>query len=124
MNIYCVGNVLLKNDNLPLRFMDVLRSKFPKHTFLEADPNENFIPEEGAVIIDTVVGATEVKLYTSPDDFTPAPHVSAHDYDLSFHLRFLQKVGKLQSVRIIGIPQSMDEGKALTGVSHLLKKLE
>jgi hypothetical protein len=121
MNIYCIGNILLENDNLPLRLMDRLRPMFPEHKFLEADPNENFFPEEGSVIIDTVVGTDTVKLFTSLDDFTSAPHISVHDYDLSFHLKFLQKVGKLPSIRIIGIPQHMDVTQALVAVSKLLK---
>jgi hypothetical protein len=121
MNIYCIGNVLLENDNLPLLLMDKLRVAFPKHTFLEADPNENFFPEEGAVIIDTIVGVDVVTLFTSLDGFVPAPHVSVHDYDLAFHLRFLQKVRKLPPIRIIGVPQDMDEKTAFTGVVNLLK---
>jgi Ni,Fe-hydrogenase maturation factor len=121
MNIYCIGNVLSENDNLPLRLMDKLRVAFPKHNFLEADPNENFIPEEGSVIIDTVVGVDTVKVFTDSNDFVSSPHVSVHDYDLSFHLRLLQKMGKLPPIRIIGVPQDMDEKTAFTGVVNLIK---
>lgn len=123
MNIYCIGNVLLENDNLPLRLMDTLRSAFPEHVFLEADPNENFFPEKGSVIIDTVVGVESVTVYTSLDDFQSSPHVSVHDYDLSFHLKFLRKVGKLPPIKIIGIPQYMDELTAMESVSAILRRI-
>jgi len=123
MNIYCIGNILLDNDNFPLRLMDSLRGRFPQHIFLEADPNENFFPEEGSVIIDTIVGTDSVRLFTSLDDFVPAPRVSVHDYDLSFHLRFLRKVGKLPPLKIIGIPQQMDEKNALEAVSAIIRSL-
>jgi hypothetical protein len=123
MNIYCIGNVLLDTDNLPLRLMDRLRGVFPDYDFLEADPNENFFPEEGAVIIDTVVGVSEVTVFTSLDEFVPAPHVSVHDYDLAFHLRFLRKVGKLPPLTIIGIPQDMEETDALPAVSAIIRSL-
>jgi Ni,Fe-hydrogenase maturation factor len=123
MTIYCIGNVLLDTDNLPLRVMDRVRVKFPEHTFQEADPSENFFPEEGSVIIDTVVGTHDVTLFTTLEAFTPAPRVSVHDYDLSFHLRFLEKLGKLPSIKIIGIPQDMDEDNAQKGVSKILRSL-
>lgn len=123
MTIYCIGNVLLENDSLPLELMDTLRKKFPELDFQEADPNENFYPEDGSVILDTVVGIDEVTVFTTPNDFLSAPRVSAHDYDLSFHLKFLEKVGQLRSVRIIGIPQGMDKTHALSAVSETLKGL-
>lgn len=123
MNIYCIGNVLLENDNLPLRLMDSLRNAFPEYNFMEADPNENFFPEEKSIIIDTVVGVDSVQVFTDIDNFESSPHVSVHDYDLSFHLKFLKKVGKLPPITIIGIPQDMDEKTAITSVSTILRTI-
>jgi hypothetical protein len=123
MIVYCVGNVLLEHDNLPLLLMDRLQDEFPQHECIEADPNENFFPEEGSVILDTVIGVDKVTVFTDIETFFPAPHVSVHDYDLSFHLKFLKKVGKLPAIKIIGIPQGMDEQLAFNEVLDVIKSV-
>ncbi len=72
----------------------------------DIDPTENFLPKEGSVIIDTVVGLNEVTLFKSLNDFVDSPAVSVHDYDLLLHLKLLKKLGKIQDVVILGIPRS------------------
>jgi len=123
MTVYCVGNIFLSTDNLPFLLMDKLRDRFPAVDFVEADPNENFFPEDDAIILDTVVGISSVKLFTTLDNFTPAPTVSAHDYDLRLHLQLLIKLGKLKHVRIIGIPQGMHLDAAKAAVGKILTRL-
>ena len=100
--------------------MPKLAIKFPHIHFEEADPNENFIPEEGSLIIDTVQDLDRVTLFNSLDVFEQTQSVSPHDYDLGFHLRLLQKLRKITNVRIIGVPQKGNRDKIFKDVSTLI----
>jgi hypothetical protein len=102
--VYIVGNPEAEGDKIPFVILPQLRRAFPSVQFQEADPNENFIPEEGSVIIDAVEGIDSVRSFDSLDEFAEHHTVSAHDYDLAFHLRVLKKLHKIDSVVILGIP--------------------
>lgn len=106
MKVYVVGNPLVKEDSLPLTLLPKLKKALPQLDLVEIDPNENFIPEEGSIIIDTVAGINEVRWFDSLDEFTTTKSISPHDYDLGFHLQLLQKTGKLKQFRILGIPKT------------------
>jgi hypothetical protein len=99
-----VGNPAVRRDTVQYRILPQLRRVFPSVDFREADPNENFVPEEGSIIIDSVEGIDSVQLFDSLDDFAAHHTVSSHDYDLAFHLRVLQKLHKISSVTILGVP--------------------
>ncbi len=122
MKVYLVGNMLVKEDSLPIRLLPKLRMAFPHIVFEEVDPNENFIPEEGSVIMDTVYGITKPRWFTSIDDFEQTKSVSPHDYDLAFHLKLLVKLKKISHVRILGIPMGMPEDDALSYFHLTFKK--
>lgn len=111
MKVYVVGNSLVKEDSLPLKLLPKLRKEFPNVVFEEADPNENFVPADGSVIIDTVQGIDDVRWFDTLDEFIITNSVSPHDYDLGFHLRLMLKLGKIRKVKILGIPfeQTADE---------------
>lgn len=110
MKAYVLGNPGADNDSLPVRLISDFRKAFPDIEFIETDPTENFEPEEGSVIIDTVEGLTECRWFDYLDAFQQSAHVSVHDYDLYLHLKLLQKLGKLPAVRIFGIP-AKENGK-------------
>jgi len=117
MKIYVVGNPLVPEDSMPLKLLPKLKKAYPCIDFEEADPNENFIPEEGSIIIDTVAGIDRVTLFDSLNAFTETHSVSPHDYDLGFHLLLLKKLHKIQSVRLIGIPQKASSADILKAVA-------
>jgi hypothetical protein len=98
-----------------------LQKEFPHYTIEEADPNENFIPEEGSIIIDTVEGIKEVTWFDTLDAFVQTRSVSPHDYDLGFHLLFLQKLHKISSVRILGVPKKGKYEKTLRDVTEAIR---
>lgn len=101
------GNPLLPSDNKPYKLLPYLKKKFPHVAFLPFDPTEE-LPEtylHTLFILDTVHGLRHVKLFTSLEQFTPSPHNCVHDFDLYMQLKLLQKVGKIHTVNIIGIPQ-------------------
>jgi hypothetical protein len=121
MKVYIAGNPLVKDDNVPLKLLPILLRVFPRVIFEEADPNENFIPEKGSIIIDTVEGIARPQLFDSIDNFVRTRSVSAHDYDLGFHLLLLRKLHKISDVRIIGVPKGTEAEECAPGVIALLR---
>lgn len=120
MHIYIVGNDVVGEDRFPLLMLEKLQKEFPQYTFEEVDPNENFIPEEGSVIIDTVEGIKTVTWFDTLDAFVQTRSVSPHDYDLGFHLLLLQKLHKISTVRILGVPKT---GKYETSLQDVIRAL-
>ena len=115
MKIYVFGNPLVKEDSLPLVILPTLRVCRPQINFIVVDPNENFPPEneKDLIILDAVKGISSTALLDFSDlaQVEKSP-VSQHDYDLLLHLLLLKKMGKVNKVTIIGIPQDSIDKKA------------
>lgn len=47
---------------------------------------------------------------------------SMHDFDLGYNLKLLKKVGKIDSVRIIGVPMGIGEDLAINQIQSILRK--
>ncbi|KKQ02069.1 MAG: hypothetical protein US11_C0001G0028 [Candidatus Roizmanbacteria bacterium GW2011_GWA2_36_23] len=112
MKIYVFGNPLVPEDSLPLKYLSELERVFPDINFITVDPNENFPPqgEHNLIILDTVQGIEKpVLLNLSDFESHKKTPVSPHDYDLLFHLLLLKKLGKINTAKIIGIPQYNNE---------------
>lgn len=121
MTVYLIGNTLVDEDSLPLKLRPYLKEKFPLIHFQEVDPTENFVPAENSIIIDTVVGLKEVTLFNHLEDFVDSPRISPHDYDLLFHLKLLKKLGKIENIKIIGVPQDLKHEEAVLRIEKILK---
>jgi len=98
-----------------------LRERFPGIEFVVKDPNEEWDMPEDVIVLDTVVGIKEVKLFEDIDKFKPAPSLSMHDFDALANLRFLKKLGKLNTVKVIGVPVDVGEEKAVEEIGRLLE---
>ncbi len=126
MKIYVFGNPLVKEDSIPLKLLPDLKKSFPKIEFIITDPNENFPPkdENNLVILDTVIGIKK-PLILNLNDFDSKKNtpVSPHDYDLLFHLLLLRKLGKIRTVKIIGLPINFNRKKYLTDILILINKI-
>lgn len=107
MIIYVFGNLLVPGDNTVFPLTERLKKTFPAVLFRMTDPNEDFPPpgERHPIILDTVMGLTDVTLlrFSDLEKIEKSP-VSPHDYDLLLHLLLLKKMGKIDSITIIGIP--------------------
>lgn len=123
LTIYAAGNLLLKNDSLPLRIMPVLAKKFPGVKFIEFDPTENFPEEKELVILDTVVGIKDAVLIKDIAKFEMPTPYSLHDFDLGLTLKLMQKAGLLEKFAIIGIPPGISEKDAVRQASKLIKSI-
>ncbi|MGC9599166.1 MAG: hypothetical protein ABSE18_02155 [Minisyncoccia bacterium] len=118
--VYVFGNPDLPADSLPLRILPELRRRFPEARFEVKDPNEEWDMPEYLVVIDTVEGVAGVTVFDDLAKFAAAPRVTTHDFDALANLRYLQKLGKLKKIKIIGIPPTITEMQALQAVSALL----
>ena len=123
MNIYVFGNEDLPEDSLPLRILPKLKKEFPDFKFILKDPNEEWEDIEEMLIIDTVVSIKDIKIFNNLNDFVRTPRVSLHDFDAYTNLLFLEKLGKLKKIKIIGVPPEIDEGDALDKISGIINKL-
>ena len=121
MTIYVFGNPDIPEDSLPLRILPRLRLAFPDISFEIKDPNEEWDVPETLTIIDTAAGIDAVRVFTDLESFSNAPRVSLHDFDALTQLRYLQKLGKLKKITVIGIPPAISEGEALKDVSETLR---
>ncbi len=121
--IFVFGNEDLQNDSLPLRILSRLREKFTEIDFVTVDPNEDFDYPENVMIIDTTVGIKEVTIFDSLEKFSAPPRVGMHDFDALTNLRYLQKLGKIKSIKIIGVPPEIMESEAIENIRQILEKM-
>lgn len=125
MKILVFGNILVEKDNLALKLIPKLQRIFPKIEFKEFDPTENLEEEieNGKLrILDVTEGINEVKIIEDISKLEIIKSCSMHDFDLSYNLKLLKKIGKLQKVKIIAFPMHMDENEALSQIQLILKK--
>lgn len=121
--IFVFGNPDIAMDAVPIRLLPHLFVRFPDVEFRTLDPNEEWEIPDPFIVLDTVVGLSEVRVFSSLDEFGASPTVSLHDFDALFNLRYLAKLGKLKGVRIVGIPPDMEEERALTGTISAIASL-
>lgn len=128
MTVFIFGNPDLLTDSLPLRILPKLKKLFGPSTsrrieFKIQDPNEEWeIPEE-LIIIDTVLGIKKVTIFSDLKQFEQTPTNTLHDFDALYNLRYLQKLGKLKKIKIIGLPPTMSEEEAIGEVGALISRI-
>ena len=123
MKIFIFGNEDLPEDSLPLRILPKLSEKFSEIEFVVVDPNEEWDVPESIVVIDTTVGVSDITIFDCLEKFSAPPRVGMHDFDALTNLRYLQKLGKIKTVKIIGVPSEMMESEATEKISQILKKM-
>ena len=80
-------------DALPLRIQAGLEHRFPHVEFRALDSNENWEIPDPFIVIDTVVGLSDIHVFRGLDEFANTPAVSVHDFDALTQLRFLKNSG-------------------------------
>lgn len=120
MKIYVCGNPLLEEDSLPLKLIGKLRERNPDVEFIEFDPTEDLPQEKEIVILDTVINAEDVVLIEDIDKFENKKALSLHDFDLGWNLKLAKKVGRIEKVKIIGVPPDINEREAVKKITSLV----
>ena len=123
MLVLIFGNENLGSDSLPLRILSRLRQQFPDLNFAVKDPHEELeLSGEPFIIIDTAQGIKSTALFYDLASFVSPPRITSHDFDALIHLRYLEKIGRMPKIKIIGIPPTITEDEALKEVRDLLSR--
>ncbi len=108
MKVYVFGNEDVAEDNLVFKVLQKLKEKTSDIQFIIVKPNEDlpFTEKQHVVILDTVLGINKVSLIEDQDieKLVLPPRNSVHDFDLSFQIKYLKKLGKLGKITLIGLP--------------------
>lgn len=123
MKIYVLGNPLLEEDNLPIKLLPKLKSIFSNIKFIEFDPTEEFPEENPLILIDTIEGLRDIKLFEDLDKIQLPPNYSVHDFDLGFQLKLMKKLGKLKEVVVIGVGQNISKEEAIIKLEKIISNL-
>jgi Ni,Fe-hydrogenase maturation factor len=125
MRVYAFGNKDVSYDNLAFKVADKFKGKLKNVEFIKVAPNEDlpFVNEKQVIILDEVEGIDEVIEINNEDldKLVQSKSSTVHDFDLGFQLRYLQKIGKLGKVNIIGLP--MNKKVDYLRVQSILRKL-
>lgn len=125
--IIVFGNPDLPMDSLPLRILPELKKRVPDAQFLLLDPNEEWFTlsevegPQDVTVIDTVQGIEKVTVFADLKHFASAPRLTMHDFDALSYLRYLEKLGKVKKVTVIGVPPEIEEAKAIEEVAVMLR---
>lgn len=123
MIIFVFGNPDLDFDSLPLKILPRLRERFPAIQFNVVDPNEEWDMPQEVVVLDTAMGIEKVMVFDGLEKFAAAPRVTMHDFDALTQLRYLQKLGKIKRVTVIGMPPTLSKNEAYETVTETIKTL-
>jgi hypothetical protein len=118
--VFVFGNEALDKDSLPLKILPELCLALSDIVFEIKDPNEEWNVPEELTVIDTVIGPKEVAIFNDLGSFTAAPRFSMHDFDALANLRYLQKLGKLKKITVIGIPPDIGERAAIEAIKKAI----
>lgn len=119
MKVFVLGNADLSIDN---RVFGVIK-RIKNIDWQVIEINQDIPVGDNLIMMDTVSGIKKVTLFDEKiiDKLVGWGRITAHDYDLGFQLKYLQKIGKLKKVTIIGIPQAGEIDYDL--IQSIFKKL-
>lgn len=122
--IYVVGNLLVDEDSMPLKVKSLLDKRFSGIVFDEFDPTENLPDNKDLLImIDTVKGLKKARIFDDIENFITETSYSLHDFDLGWQLKLYKKLGMIDSVLIIGVPEKGDLKKIAEDVGKIISSL-
>lgn len=123
MKVLVFGNPLVKEDSLALRLIPELNKLIPNVEFIEIEPTEGLEKfGKDLIILDVVEGIDEIVIIEDFEQLGLSQVYSMHDFDLAYNLKLLKKIGKIDTIKIIGIPMDMKEDEALNQIQLIFKK--
>ncbi len=124
MKILIFGNPLIEEDSIPIKLIPFLKEEFPSIEFKEFETEEE-IKDEGRnlIIIDSIQDIEKTIIVENLNQLKSQKIVSMHDFGLSYNLKLLKKVGYIDSIKIIGVPQKISIQKALKQVKKAIKSI-
>jgi len=126
--VFAFGSRALPGDSLALDVCAKLRGT-KGFDFVECETLDELLAlaaqktERDFVVLDVVQGLGKVRVIEDLNELADASPSSMHDFDAGFFLKIARESGVVDRVRIIGLPPSMDAGKAAAEAKKLLEKL-
>lgn len=124
MKLFVFGNEDHQQDSLAITVSKKI-NPIDGVDIILINPNDDLPTDDtkSVYILDLVMGIDKITLITEKDldKFTLSPRNSAHDYDLGFQLKYLSKIGKLNRISIIGLPENREIDYDL--IHSILRKL-
>lgn len=117
MRILVFGNPYLEYDSLAVKIANKLKDKAD---FVICTSPEQIMEEQFDYIMDSVEGIDEIKVFDNLKLLNPHRMFSLHDFDVTFFLGLMEKLGRVDKVKIIGIPIGYDKEKAKNKVKELI----
>lgn len=118
MIILVFGNPHLEYDSLAVHIAKEI--KFEGVEFVICTSPEQIMQERFDYIMDVVEGIDDVKVFDNLKLLNPHRMFSLHDFDVTFFLGLMEKLGKVDKVKIIGIPMGFDKEKAKEEVKAII----
>jgi uncharacterized secreted protein with C-terminal beta-propeller domain len=104
--IYYLGNEFIEKDNLAILIVNEIKDKFPDILFKKINTFDDLIDFSGKeYFIDVAKGIDRVRLITDIKEFEGIKSATAHDIDFSFFLQLNNKLGHIDKIKIICLPQ-------------------
>ena len=124
MKILVFGNPHIEEDSIPLKLIPLLKKEFPKVEFKEFETEEELKDEgKNLILMDSVQGIKETTIIEDIEQLESQKIVSMHDFGVSHNLKLLKKIGYIESIKIIGIPQKISIEAALKQVKEKIKSI-
>ncbi len=101
--IFVFGNEFVAGDEVAKNL--AAKINHPDFEFVKAESPNEILSESGVIwIMDVVQGIDKVQILDRIEDLELARSSTCHDLDLGFFLKLMRESGKIDEMRIIGIP--------------------
>ncbi|MFH0943247.1 MAG: hypothetical protein V1810_03675 [Candidatus Beckwithbacteria bacterium] len=109
MKVSVFGNKDLIEDRAAVELIPWLKNKYPKAEIKIEDPTEGLKPPEDGnwVVVDACQGINKITEFDNLDQFEAKRRVSVHDYEVVMELKLILKLGKVKSLKVIGVPMKV-----------------
>ena len=119
MKVYCFGNEFLKEDSLAKGLADEIQ--IDGIEFVKCNSPDDVLDEtDEIVILDAVEGINKIIIINDLNQLKTDKLMSLHNFDLSFFLKLMEKIGKIKKIKIIGIPMKGDKEKIKQQVIRMI----
>ncbi len=124
-DIFVFGNEFFEGDEVAIEIAKKIENNNKKFKFIFANsPNEILNANDELIILDVVKGLKNVSIINKIDDLVLENSVTCHDLDLGFYLKLMKETGKINDVKIIGIPfENKDYDLLIREVEKILKTI-
>ena len=119
--ILAFGNPLVKEDSLAIEIAKDLQ--IPGYEFKICSSINDLLNFKGSelIILDVIENIKKTALIKNIVEIKLNKSVTAHDFDLAFNLKLMKSLGKINKIKIIGIPQKGNKEEIKNGIRTFLK---